>query len=151
MAFPKMFAIGAALALASCSGGKSGAPDIGVSGAWARGTVPGQTAAAAYFEITNNGNAADTLVGVSSAIGDATMHSSSMEGGIMRMRPLQSVDLPAHSVVKFQPGGNHIMITGLKRPLGEHDSFALSLHFQLSGDRDVTVEVRPATATGMAM
>jgi copper(I)-binding protein len=148
MAFPKSLAIGAALVLVSCSGGT---PKIAVSGTWARATVPGQTSAAAYLQIANSGDGADTLAGVSAEVGDATMHSSSMDGGVMRMRPLKSLSVPAHSTVQFQPGGNHIMITGLKQPLRDGESFTLALGFQRSGVQRVKVEIRPATTSGMQM
>jgi len=148
MAFPKSLAIGAALALVSCSGGT---PKIAVSGAWARATVPGQTSAAAYLQIANTGDGADTLTAVSAEVGEATMHSSNMEAGIMRMRPLKSLDVPAHSTVRFQPGSNHIMISGLEQPLHESDSFTLALGFQRSGVQRVKVEIRPATTSGMEM
>jgi copper(I)-binding protein len=148
MAFPKIFAIGAARALAACSGGT---PKIAVSDAWARATVPGQTSAAAYLQVANDGDGADTLAGVSAEVGDATIHSSSIYGGIMRMRSLASVAIPAHSVVRFQPSGNHIMITGVNKPLAAGSSFELKLHFKNSGDRAVAVEVRSATTSGMQM
>lgn len=156
MAGLKLAAPLAALLLLSCSGGKpskpeSSPPEIQLSGAWARATLPNQDTGVAYLQIANAGGSADKMTGASTDIGTATLHSTSMEGGIMRMRPLAALDLPAHSTVTLQPGGTHIMITGLKSPLREKDHFGLSLTFEHSPAQSVQVEVRPAGASGMAM
>jgi hypothetical protein len=139
-----------ALLLVSCTPKKSLPPQISVSGAWSRATVPGQSTAAAYFTIVNNGGG-DSLVRVSTPIGQATLHSSTMDGGVMRMRPLEGLDIPAQSMVQLKPGGTHIMVTGVKQPLIAGSSFPLALHFDRSGDRLVNVGVRPASTAGGSM
>ena len=70
-------------------------PDIGVADAWARATLPGKPASAAYLTISNRGGADDALVGVTSSSGTADIHSTSMDGGIMRMRKLDRLPIPA--------------------------------------------------------
>jgi hypothetical protein len=136
----------AALLLASCKPA-SAPPEVSVEGAWARATVPGQTGSAAYFTIRNAGGA-DKLLSVTSPAGDASLHSTSMDNGVMRMRPVQALDVPAKSAVELKPGGTHVMLMDLKRPLQAGATLELDLKFEQSGERKVTADVRPATAGG---
>jgi copper(I)-binding protein len=140
----------AVLLLLSCAPKKNEPPQISISGAWSRATVTGQASAAAYLTIMNRGGD-DKLLKVSTPIGHATLHSTTMDNGVMRMRPLEEVDVPARSNVEFKPGGMHIMIMGVKQPLGAGSSFPLTLQFDRSGERRVMVAVRPATSTGGGM
>lgn len=144
--------IGAALAallLAACNS-QSAAPSIRLSDAWSRATVARQSTGAAYLTVANGGDE-DRLVSVATPAGEASIHSSSTENGVMRMRPLQELAIPAKSTVELKPGGTHIMIMGLKAPLAAGTSFPLDLKFEKSGHIQVTVQVRPATANGAMM
>jgi hypothetical protein len=138
----------AALLLASCKPA-SAPPAVSVDGAWARATVTGQTGSAAYFTIRNAGGE-DKLLAVTSPAADASLHSTSMDNGVMRMRPLASIEIPANGSIELKPGGTHVMLMGLKRPLAAGTTLELDLKFERSGERKVTAEVRPADAgTGM--
>ncbi len=137
----------ATLLLASCKAA-SGPPAITIDQPWARATVPGQQASAAYFTIRNRGGG-DSLLSVSSPQADASLHSTTMANGIMRMRPLQKLDVPANSSVELKPGGTHVMLMKLKQPLQAGSSVELDLKFQKSGERKVTVPVRPASGEAM--
>ncbi len=130
----------AALLLASCNG-PGPQPQIEVRDAWARASVPQQASSAAYFTIRNSGGA-DTLVSVSTPIGNASLHSTEMTDGIMRMRPLDSLDVPANSTVQLKPGGTHVMLMGLDAPLAPGATVGLDLTFAKSGERHVNATVR---------
>ena len=145
MSLQRMVPSLAALLLVSCAPKKSEPPQISISEAWSRATVAGQSSAAAYLTIANNGNGDERLLQVSTPIGQPSLHSTTLDKGVMRMRPLASIDIPAHSTVDLKPGGTHIMIMGVKRPLAAGSSFPMTLKFDRSGDRAVTVAVRPAT------
>lgn len=131
----------AALLLASCS--KSGAPDIRISDAWARETAAGQTAGAAYMSIDNRGAGDDRLIGVeTTAPAKAMLHANESSGGVSRMREMGSgLALPAGTEVQLNPGGSHVMITGLRAPLRKGEVVKLRLQFEKSGPRDVEVPV----------
>src|SRR5262245_27468995 len=89
---------------------------IEVKNAWARSTVPGQTVGGVYLEVSSAEPA--RIVGVrSTASKSAEIHSLSMDGGMMKMRRLEKVDLPPGEIVRLAPGGNHIMLLNLKQPL----------------------------------
>jgi copper(I)-binding protein len=138
----------AALLLASCKPA-SAPPAISVDGAWARATVPGQMGSAAYLTIHNAGGE-DKLLAVTSSGADASLHSTSMDNGVMRMRSLQALDIPAKGTVELKPGGTHVMLMALKQPLQAGATLELDLRFEKSGERKVSAEIRPASA-GAAM
>ena len=151
--YARIFAALAAIALASCSSGSGAPANIQVTDAWARATVAGQTSAAAYLTIANTGGTDDRLVSVSSPIATgATLHSSSGEGGVMRMRMLSDgLAVPAGATVKLQPSGNHAMLTGLSASLAKGSRFPLNLRFERSGERQVSVQVLDPSTAGAAM
>lgn len=142
-------AAAAALLLMSCNQA-SKPPAIAIDGAWARATLPGQMSSAAYFTITNTGGP-DVLLSVSSPAGDASLHSTSMAGGVMKMRPLSRLDVPAHGQVTLKAGGTHLMVMGLKQPLEAGSSIRLDLKFQKSGERHVEAVVKAAGSEGEGM
>ena len=131
----------AALLLASCS--KSGTPDLRISDAWARETVAGQTATAAYMTIDNRGAGDDRLISVeATAPAKAMLHASESSGGISRMREMGAgLALPAGTTVQLKPGGSHVMITGLGAPLQAGEVMKLRLRFEKSGPHEVDVSV----------
>jgi len=145
-----------ALLLAACSAG--GSPKIAATDGWTREVAPGQTSAAAYVTISNQGDGADSLIAAESSVAaKATLHSSSSAGGIARMRPIEGgLEIPPHATVAFKPGGNHIMLTGLQQPLKAGQAVDLSLQFEKSGRQAIALRVLPATSEdshmhGMAM
>lgn len=145
----KILSLAASLAaLTACSAQD---PKISVRDGWSRET--GQSdVAAAYVTIDNKGSA-DRLTGVRSAIGDATLHETSMEGGVMRMRPIDAADglvIPSNGKLVLAPGGAHVMLMGLKQPLKAGDRFDITLEFAKSKSQRVEISVKPATASAMA-
>ncbi len=137
------------LLLASCRAAEK-PPAISVEDAWARASVGPQPSSAAYFTIRNKGGA-DALLAVTSPAADASLHSTTMDKGVMRMRPLDRLDIPANGIVQLKPGGTHVMLMGLKTPLAEGSAIRLDLKFELSGDMHVMAAVKPAAANGAGM
>jgi len=142
----KMLALGAGIAAFSTMAlAQSG--NIEITGAWARATPGGAEAAAAY--VTLDAPAGDRLTAVSTpAAQKAGIHEMSMDNGVMKMRPVDSVDLPPGQKVTLKPGGYHIMLTGLAKPLVEGQSFPLTLDFVKAGKREVMVSVQKVGAMG---
>jgi periplasmic copper chaperone A len=136
----------AAFLLATCSG-QPAPPAIEVDNAWVRATAAGQSATAAYVTISNGGGA-DRLIGVSSAVGTASVHRATTEDGVARMRAEADLEIPAGSTVSLEPGGLHVMISGLNRPLEVGQSVALEFAFARSGKRQVMAAVRPTGTDG---
>lgn len=133
------------LALPACS--STAGPKISAHDGWARETGTADTAAA-YVTIDNAGGA-DRLTGVRATIGEAMLHESSMEGGVMRMRPIDPKDgmiVPSNGKLVLAPGGAHIMVMGLKQPLKAGDRFGLTLLFARAKPEQAVISVKPATA-----
>jgi copper(I)-binding protein len=115
---------------------------------YARPTPPGATTGAAYFSITNKATTTDKLVRASTPRAQgAELHSMSMEGNIMRMRQVQDIAAIGGDTVKLEPGGYHLMLTGLKQPLKVGERFPLTLYFEKAGRVTVDIVVQDA-ATG---
>ncbi len=112
---------------------------VRVEGAWARATAPGQTAAGAYMVLTSDTDAA--LVAAESAAGRTELHQMSMDGGVMRMRPVAKIDLPARKPVKLAPGGYHVMLLDIKQPLKPGDKVPLTLTIRGAGAALSTIKV----------
>ena len=64
-------------------------------------------------------------------------------GGMMTMQPLGSLPVPPRGVVEFKPGGMHVMLERLNRPLKPGDRLPLTLVFKRAGAVVVMAEVRP--------
>jgi hypothetical protein len=119
---------------------------VQVTDAWARASAGAATTGATYVSLTA-GAQADQLTAVSTPVAQtAEVHESTSEGGIMRMRPVAGLDIPAGKTVKLSPGGYHIMMFGLHQPLKAGQSFPLTLTFAHAAPVTVTVNVRPIGA-----
>jgi copper(I)-binding protein len=113
---------------------------ISVAGAWVRGTVPGQTSSGAFMELKSAGDA--VLVGADSPVaGTAEIHQMKMDGNVMRMRAVLRIELPAGKTVELKPGGYHVMLTQLKRPLKAGETVPIRLRVESRGKAASTVEV----------
>lgn len=135
----------AALLLAATATAQSNA--VEVTQAWARAT-PGKAETGAAY-LTLEAPAGDRLTSLSTPVAKAAeLHTMTIEGGLMKMRPLSGVDLPAGQAVTLKPGGTHIMLMGLKEALRAGQSFPLTLHFEKAGDREVNVAVEAVGASG---
>jgi len=114
---------------------------------WARATVPGQKVGGVYMEIVSQRDA--RLVGVSSpAAGSAEVHSMTMDGGTMRMRAVEALDLPAGTPVKLAPGGYHVMLFDLRKPLVAGQTVPLTLVIEENGKRAQKITVKAIVRAG---
>ena len=85
-------------------------PALTVSDAWVRETPPNRTIAAGYLELSNRGAAPVALVGAESPAARIELHTMRMEGGMMRMRPMERLEIPAGASAALAPGGDHLML-----------------------------------------
>jgi copper(I)-binding protein len=112
---------------------------------WARPTPPGLTVTAVYFGVSNNGKTADRLIGYSSsAAGRTELHETRMDGGMARMRAVESVLIPAKGSVKAEPGGLHLMLLDLKQTLAVGQRIPVTLKFERAGTVVVEAVVEDA-------
>ena len=103
---------------------------------WIRATPPGAPAGGGYLTITNKGSEADRLVGGATAIAMKTeIHEMSMDGGVMKMRPLaDGLEIAPGETVVLKPGGLHIMLMKLTGPIRRGDTVAITLTFEKAGE-----------------
>jgi copper(I)-binding protein len=133
----------AACAVPALATGGGTAPTV--SNAWARATKSGQENGAAYMVI-KGGTTADRLVSAKAPtrVAMATeLHRSVMGAGdMMTMKRVKAIPVPAGGTVTLKPGGYHVMLMGLKKPLVTGTTFRLALTFAKAGTKTVTVVVR---------
>jgi periplasmic copper chaperone A len=113
-----------------------------VSQPWSPPTPPVASVGAVYFSVTNGGPKADLLLSVDTPIARVVeIHESREAQGSVRMREVPSVECPPGVTVKISPGGLHVMLLGLTRPLTAGMTFPASLHFRDAGVINVQVSV----------
>ncbi|MBY0556901.1 MAG: copper chaperone PCu(A)C [Burkholderiaceae bacterium] len=121
---------------------------VTVSEAWVRGTVAQQKATGAFMTL-NAAQDSRLLAASSPVAGAVEVHEMTMTDNVMRMRQLDSLALPAGKAVKLMPGGYHLMLLQLQRPLADGDKVPLTLEIEDAKHvrSKVTVEavVRPLT------
>jgi len=118
---------------------------VQVQDSWVRGMVEGQKATGAFMRLKSSRPA--RLVGASSpAAGAVEIHRSSMEGGVMRMRPVEAIELPAGQTVELKPGGYHVMLMQVKTPLQEGQTVPLTLVIEAGGKRESIAIQAPVRA-----
>ncbi|HRE53716.1 MAG TPA: copper chaperone PCu(A)C [Candidatus Competibacter sp.] len=125
-----------ALALAAGNGA------IQIANPQAAETPPGAKTGAVYFDAVNGGDA-DRLLSVEAkdVAGSIELHTTLMEGTLMKMRKVEAVDLAGGKTTSLKPGGLHVMLIDLKKPLQAGQSFPLTLHLEKAGALRITVPV----------
>ena len=117
---------------------------IQVEQPWARATPAGASTGAVYLTITNKSHDADRLLSASSDVADKLQfHEMKVVNGIMEMREITGgLPVAANDSVVLKPGGYHVMLIGLKKPLKADETIPLTLDFEKAGKISLTVPVR---------
>ena len=119
------------------------AGSIHITQTWTRTTPKGASSGAAYMTITNNGKTPDRVSCISSdASAQCQIHSMTMEGGVMKMRPVEGgLEIKPGETVTLAPGGFHVMLVTLKHPLETGQTVKATLKFDKAGTVDVDYPV----------
>jgi periplasmic copper chaperone A len=137
----------AALCLSTSLYAGNTADSIVVEGAFARAVPPGQTNSAAFMSLTNQDDTDHSLAGAESDASKVVeLHSHTMEEGMMKMRRVEKVDLPAGETVKLEPGGLHVMLIGLERQLSPGEDVEITLIFEDGSRSTLTAPVKKVGA-----
>ena len=130
------------LASAAVADAATGGPTV--PDAWARATPPGVTTGAVYLTIMG-GDETDRLIGVRTDAAEAAeLHTETSTGGVLTMKKLAALSVPAGAVVALAPGHEHLMLMGLKGPLRPGERIEVTLTFEHAGDMAIEVPVRDA-------
>lgn len=123
--------------------GSANAEDLEFSKAWVRATIGQSNVTAGYLVIENKGKKDDLLLSVQTDVAaKIEMHQTNNgDGGVMRMRPVDDLRIPAGQSVAFRSGADHLMLTGIETPLKAGDFIDLTLSFKLAGDEVVKAQV----------
>jgi hypothetical protein len=103
------------------------------------------------MKIKNTGTEPDRLVGGSTPVaGRFEIHETSMDKGVMKMRPLPSgLEIKPGETVELKPSSFHIMMMDLKQPIQRGKAFKASLTFEKAGEVDVDFAVETVGATAV--
>jgi periplasmic copper chaperone A len=150
-----------ALALAACGGepgktsagrGEAHAASGGLAVYAPRIPVPASDVAALYLVVADNDGDGDRLIGAQCAVGDATLHETRQEGDRVRMlRASEGLLVPAHGELRLEPGGAHVMLTGLRERLAAGERVHVTLEFERAGRLALEVPVVSVEAEDVAL
>ncbi len=145
-------ALAAALFTAPARAQEVKAGDLVISQAWSRATPNGAKIAGGYLTIENKGAVPDRLVGGSGDIaGKVEVHEMAMNNGVMTMRPLdKGLAIEPGKIVKFAPGGYHLMMFDLKGPFKQGDKVPVTLEFEKAGKVTLSLDVQGVGAQAPA-
>ena len=116
---------------------------IEIKNQWVRASNDGQDVSAAYMTIVSNEDT--SLIAIYSDVADVIeIHSMSMENGVMKMRMLDTLDLTAGKPTELSPGGFHLMLFDLKKPLTAGKKAHFTLHFKNKAGQEKTISVTSA-------
>jgi copper(I)-binding protein len=106
-----------------------------------KGTMAEHGNGAVYVTLSNSGSEPDALVSASTDVAQTTeLHETTHDGGVMKMRPVKTIPVPAGGKTEMKPGGYHIMLMGLKHDLKPGEKVTVTLKFE-HGD-ETRVEAR---------
>lgn len=138
----KKTAMGLLLAL-GMTGAVQAASIIEVGPAWSRITAPSVPVGAVFLELTNTGDEDDVLVSATTERSPhVELHNHVHDNGVMRMREVAGgIPLPKGQTVSLKPGGYHIMLMKMPKPLVLKDEYKVTLKFKKAPTQTVTVKV----------
>jgi periplasmic copper chaperone A len=138
------------LPMTPASAQQANADGIAITQAWSRATPGGAQVASGYMTIKNNGPAADRLLGGSTDVAaKVEVHEMATKDGVMTMREIEDgVPVAPGATVTLAPGGFHLMLVNVKKPLKQGDVVTVTLNFEKAGKKEVDFNVLGVGAKG---
>lgn len=122
---------------------------IAVLDVWARASAGLARAGGVFLFLRNEGDQPDRLIAAASPVAAVVeLHTHRSVAGMMQMRAVPAIDLPARGMVQLRPGGLHVMLIDLAEPLVEGQTFPVTLTFERAGSVTVTATVLDPGAMG---
>ncbi|MFG6460639.1 copper chaperone PCu(A)C [Roseateles sp. DXS20W] len=116
-------------------------PAVKVDDPWVRATVAPQKATGAFMQLTS-AQAAKVVAASSPVAGMVEIHEMKMDDGVMKMRAVDALPLPAGQAVALKPGSYHVMLMGLQRPIKAGEVVPLTLTVEAADGKRTDVEVK---------
>lgn len=122
--------------------------NITIENGYIRETIPGTSISSAYMTISNHSDKAIVLKEITSEVSDRLeLHTHQASNGIMRMRKLDRIIIPANEQVVLQPSGLHIMIFDLDKRLKAQEEVKLNFQFLNNESQNIILPVRSIKKT----
>ncbi len=119
------------------------ASSVSVTDPYVRAVAPGHKSSAAFMKLNNAGDAEHAVVSADSATANIVeLHTHVKEGGMMKMRQIERITIPAGGKTELKPGGLHVMLIDLKQTLKAGDTVSLTLVFEDGSKTEVRAPVR---------
>lgn len=120
------------------------AQSVEVEGGWVRAVPPEMGMTAFYGVLKNTGPEPVKLVGGKTSVAEkvTVMETVMTPEGVMRMRHVEYLEIPAGGSLELKPMGDHVMIEGLKQPLAQGSELELTLTFDPSSELTAKYPVR---------
>lgn len=133
------------LAMSACTPAAKPAASVGsldiISPYIRTGMAEGNTAA--FMVIRNNGAEADQLIKAEcKGVMMTEIHETKMVDQVMKMSPVDAVEVPAKGEVELKPGGYHVMLMGLMKELKEGEEMPVTLTFAKAGSVELILKAR---------
>lgn len=124
--------------------------ELKIAHPWTRATAPAAKMGGVFLSVNNLSAEGDTLIKAESSVAEQTeLHQMEMIDGVMKMRQVNNIAVPAKGELKLAPGGLHIMLINLKQPLKEGEKIPLKLTFAKAGVVEVKVWVEAMGSKGV--
>lgn len=119
------------------------ADSVEVGAPYVRAVPPGQPNSASFMSLTNKSSMDHALVGAESSVAEVVeLHTHINDNGMMRMRRVDKIDLPAGKMVMLQPGGLHVMLIGLTHQIQPDEMVDFSLIFDDGSKKALSIPVQ---------
>ena len=125
------------------------ADKIVIRDAWIQEGPPSQKITAAFMLIENHNSEEIALLSASTdAARVVELHKMELEDGMMSMRKVDSINIPAGGMIELKPGGYHLMVIGLNKALKEGEDVKVTLRFSNDTRKTITVPVKKRSEEG---
>ena len=142
--------LGALTALTSMQVFAAQADHVSVENPFAREVPPGAPASASFMKITNDSGTDINIIEADSAVSKVVeLHTHTNDNGVMRMRKIPQITVPANGSTELKPGGLHIMLIGPHEPLKMGQTVNVTLKFEDGSSKEVSMPVKSLKGMGM--
>ncbi len=143
-------AIGALTSLSAMQAMAAQADHIMVEKPFAREVPPGAPASASFMKLHNHSKQAANIIAADSAVSKVVeLHTHTNDNGVMRMRKIPNISIPANGTTELKPGGLHIMLIGPHQPLKMGQTVKVTLKFEDGSSKEVSMPVKSFKGMGM--
>lgn len=115
---------------------------VEIDRAFARAAIQQQRNSAIFMHVLNKGDSTRIVAARSPVADIVELHTHINDSGVMRMRKINQIELPAGEIVKLEPGGLHIMLLGLNRDLVSGEQIEATLVFADGNEQLLRVPVK---------